>query len=167
MRLRRHVASPLGPLTVAAEDGHIVSLGFGAGAAEAERDDPLLAEAARQLDAYFARRLRAFDLPLLPRGSAFHRAVWDAMLRIPYGDARSYGVLAEETGGVARAVGIACGSNPIAIVIPCHRVIGAGGRMVGYSGGKGVKTKSWLLVHEGWRPPREDPAQLPLFGSSP
>ena len=63
------------------------------------------------------------------------------------------------------AVGIACGSNPIAIVIPCHRVIGAGGRMVGYSGGKGVRTKSWLLVHEGWRPPRDDPAQLSLFGA--
>ncbi|MCC6467593.1 MAG: methylated-DNA--[protein]-cysteine S-methyltransferase [Alphaproteobacteria bacterium] len=166
MRARRHIGSPLGLLTVAAEDGHIVGLGFGAVAAEERRDDPLLVEAGRQLDAYFARRLRAFDLPLLPQGSAFHRAVWDAMLRIPYGEARSYGALAAETGGVARAVGIACGSNPIAIVIPCHRVIGAGGRMVGYSGGKGVKTKSWLLVHEGWRPPREDPAQLALFGGS-
>jgi methylated-DNA-[protein]-cysteine S-methyltransferase len=165
MRARRRVASPLGLLTVAVEDGHVVSLGFGAMAAEAGRDDPLLVETERQLDAYFARRLRAFDLPLLAHGSSFQRAVWDAMLRIPYGETRGYGDLARDIDGVARAVGIACGSNPIAIVIPCHRVIGAGGRMVGYSGGKGVRTKSWLLVHEGWRPPREDPAQLSLFNA--
>lgn len=165
MKARRRIASPLGPLTIAAEDGRIVSLGFGVTAPEQEREDRVLAEAERQLQAYFAHKLRHFDLPLLPKGSSFQRAVWDAMLRIPYGRSRGYGEIADELGGVARAVGIACGSNPIAIVIPCHRVIGAGGRMVGYSGGKGVRTKSWLLVHEGWRPPREDPAQMSLFGA--
>lgn len=160
----RRVASPLGPLCVAAADGQLVALGFGAPAAEPGRDDPLLREAERQLDAYFAHRLRHFDLPLRADGSSFQRAVWAAMRRIPYGQTRSYGEIAAELGGVARAVGIACGANPIAIVVPCHRVIGAGGRLVGYSGGKGIRTKSWLLVHEGWRPPRADPAQLALFG---
>jgi methylated-DNA-[protein]-cysteine S-methyltransferase len=105
MRTRRRIASPLGPLGIAAEDGQIISLGFGAPASESGRDDPLLVEAERQLDAYFAHRLRDFDLPLLARGSSFQRAVWEAMLRIPYGRTRGYGEIADELGGV--------GSSPV------------------------------------------------------
>lgn len=135
------VASPLGPLALVEEDGRLVSLGWG----EAGRDEtPLLLDARRQLDLYFARRLRTFDLPLAPRGTNFQRRVWDALCAIPYGEVRRYGDIALAAGGVARAVGGACGSNPIAIVIPCHRVIGGGG-LTGFSGGSGVDTKKELL----------------------
>src|SRR3546814_5058866 len=81
-------------------------------------------------------------------GSAFERAIWQAMLEIPWGETRSYGDLAALSGGVARAVGGACGRNPIPIVVPCHRVVGAGGRLVGFSGAEGVATKQWLLDFE-------------------
>jgi len=148
MKTRRQVDSPLGPLTLTAEDGCIVALAFGAPAETANGDDPALLEAERQLAAYFDGRLAVFDLPLRLNGSALQVAVWRAMRRIPLGYTRSYGELAAETGAPARAVGTACGSNPVAIVVPCHRVVGAGGRFVGYSGGRGVATKAWLLRHE-------------------
>lgn len=148
MKSRRRTGSPLGPLTLTAEDGALVRLSFGASAAADDGADPLLLEAERQLAAYFERRLQAFDLPLRLAGSKFEVAVWEAMRRIPLGYTRGYGELAAETGAPARAVGTACGSNPIAIVVPCHRVVGAGGRLTGYSGGRGVETKAWLLRHE-------------------
>jgi len=165
MTALRHVDSPLGPLTVVARDGAVVRLGFGVHGREADRDRPELAEAERQLAAYFAGGLRAFDLPLSYDGSALERGVWDAMLQIPYGRTRSYGEVATELGAIARNVGTACGANPIAIVIPCHRIVGAQGRLTGYSGGEGVRTKAWLLAHEGWRPPSVPEAQLSLFGA--
>jgi methylated-DNA-[protein]-cysteine S-methyltransferase len=148
MKACRHVDSPLGPLTLTAEDGALVRLSFGASDAAAGSADPLLLEAERQLAAYFERRLHTFDLPLRLAGSKFAVAVWQAMRRIPPGYTRSYGELAAETGAPARAVGTACGGNPIAIVVPCHRVVGADGRLTGYSGGRGVETKAWLLRHE-------------------
>lgn len=164
MTVLRHIASPLGILGVAAEAGSITRLHFGVIEPEAERDDPVLVEAERQLDAYFAGTLRDFDLPLQAPGNDLERGVWDAMLRIPYGKTRTYGEVAAELGAIARNVGTACGANPIAIVIPCHRIVGAGGKLTGYSGGEGVKTKAWLLDHEGWRPPSVPDAQLSLFG---
>lgn len=148
MTARRCVASPLGCLLLGARDGALISLHFGASAGQANDADPLLLEAERQLQAYFDRRLNRFDLPLLLEGSGFQRAVWEAMRRIPHGFTRNYGELARETGAPARAVGTACGGNPIAIVVPCHRVVGADGRLTGYSGGQGVETKAWLLRHE-------------------
>ena len=96
-----------------------------------------------------------FDLPLAPEGTAFQKRVYAAMQRIPFGGMRSYGELAAELGSAARAVGGACGSNPLPIVIPCHRVVAAGGGLGGFSGGAGASTKTWLLHHEGALPRRQ------------
>jgi methylated-DNA-[protein]-cysteine S-methyltransferase len=106
------------------------------------------AEAVRQLDAYFAGRLRQFDLPLAPKGTAFQQRVWQALLDIPYGETVSYGELARRISrpSAVRAVGAANGQNPLSIVIPCHRVIGSDGRLVGYGGG--LPAKSALLALE-------------------
>ena len=106
-----------------------------------ERDDEHLADARRQLNEYFAGERTTFDLPLRPAGTPFQLRVWDALLRIPYGETASYGELARELGEagqdyrLARAVGAANGRNPIAIVVPCHRVIGSNGSLTGYGGG--------------------------------
>jgi len=154
------VASPLGPLTVAERDGAIVALDWGT--SPAEDRTPLLLTAAQQLDAYSYCELRAFDLPLAPAGSAFQQAVWREMLAIPRGRTRTYGELAASLDGVARAVGGACGSNPIPVIIPCHRVLAAGGKMGGYSGKGGVATKRFLLELEGARLPPAGPHQLSL-----
>jgi methylated-DNA-[protein]-cysteine S-methyltransferase len=102
-----------------------------------ERDDELLADARRQLTEYFAAERTTFDLPLRAAGAPFQLRVWEALLRIPYGETASYGELARELGHptAARAVGAANGRNPIAIVVPCHRVIGSNGSLTGYAGG--------------------------------
>jgi methylated-DNA-[protein]-cysteine S-methyltransferase len=100
------------------------------------------------LERYFAGELAVFDLPLAPAGTAFQRRVWRAMGAIPYGETWSYGALARQVGSAPRAVGQACARNPIAIVIPCHRVVGADRRLTGYSGGGGVATKARLLALE-------------------
>jgi methylated-DNA-[protein]-cysteine S-methyltransferase len=134
---------PLGSLTVFEERGAVVAIEWGR--APDPLPSPLLAEAVKQLDAYFDGRLRTFDLPLRPAGTAFQRAVWALMGDIPYGATRTYGEFARTLGTAPRPVGGACGRNPIPIVIPCHRVVGAGGRMTGYSGGEGVATKRALL----------------------
>lgn len=101
-----------------------------------------------QLSAYFASELRDFELPLRPQGSAFQQAVWQALRVIPFGATESYGALATRLGrpGAARAVGLANGRNPISIIVPCHRVIGADGSLTGYGGG--IARKRWLLAHE-------------------
>ena len=114
----------------------------------AEEVERRIAEAARQLDDYFAGKLTVFDLPLRPAGTAFERSVWAAMQDIPYGETRCYGDLAAATHSAPRAVGRACGRNPIPIIIPCHRVLGKGW-MGGYSGAGGLKTKEALLTLEG------------------
>ena len=109
-------------------------------------DDPLLVEARRQLTAYFARELKEFDLPLDPGGTAFQQRVWQQLQLIGYGETASYGEIAARLGmnrGASRAVGAANGRNPIGIVIPCHRVVGAAGSMSGYAGG--VERKRLLL----------------------
>lgn len=142
------VPSPVGTLRVSEENGAIVSVSWsdrpGAGV-----ETPVLAEARRQLAAYFADGRQGFDLPLAPRGTAFQQGVWRLMCAIPAGRTMSYGEMARALGAVARAVGQACGENPIPIIIPCHRVLAAGGGDGGYSGRGGVATKRWLLVHEG------------------
>lgn len=167
----RHIDSPLGTLTLVAEGGQLVRLGFGSFGPRTESDDPVLLETERQLSAYFAGTLQDFDLPLAYDGSDIERGVWQAMLRIPYGKSRTYGEVANELmtaipAANARIVGTACGANPIAIVIPCHRIMGADGKLTGYSGGDGVRTKAWLLNHEGWRSPSVPAAQLSLFGAA-
>ncbi len=104
----------------------------------ANTDIPVLDEAKRQFEAYFAGELQDFDVPLAARGTAFQRRVWDELTRIPFGVTASYGEIAERLGmppGASRAVGTANGANPLAIIVPCHRVIGANGKLVGYAGG--------------------------------
>ncbi|MDF1667694.1 MAG: methylated-DNA--[protein]-cysteine S-methyltransferase [Planctomycetota bacterium] len=112
---------------------------------EEDRDHPILNKAAEQIDEYFAGTRRAFDLAIRPFGTAFQDSVWKRLAEIPYGETRSYGELAKDLGDVkkARAVGMANGRNPISIILPCHRVIGANGSLTGYGGG--LDAKSQLL----------------------
>ncbi len=119
----------------------------------AERPAPsdapeVLLNARGQLEEYFEGQRRTFSLPVGARGTAFQQRVWKALLDIPFGETESYGALAARIGspGAARAVGAANGDNPLAVVVPCHRVIGAGGALVGYGGGEA--RKRWLLEHE-------------------
>ncbi|MGH8041403.1 MAG: methylated-DNA--[protein]-cysteine S-methyltransferase [Rudaea sp.] len=113
-----------------------------------ERGPGALHETRAQLKAYFAGKLRQFDLPLAPQGTDFQQRVWLELLRIPYGATASYGQIAQCVGepGASRAVGAANGQNPIAVVVPCHRVIGADGSLTGYGGG--LPVKQFLLEHE-------------------
>lgn len=141
--------SPLGPIGIAETDGKLTHLYFSyEGFPEEEhirKETPLLAEAAKQLAEYFARKRRNFDLPLAPNGTEFQLRVWQALAEIPYGEIRSYKDIAIAAGNVkaCRAVGMANNRNPISIIIPCHRVIGANGDLVGYGGG--IDKKVWLL----------------------
>ncbi|MFD8688175.1 methylated-DNA--[protein]-cysteine S-methyltransferase [Streptomyces sp. NPDC059651] len=153
---RQHtvIDSPYGPLTLVATDRVLAGLymtgqrhrppeeTFG------EADPGPFDEAVEQLDAYFAGELREFDLPLHLAGTPFQRSVWAELQRIPYGETRTYGELAENLGkpGASRAVGLANGKNPVGIIVPCHRVIGASGSLTGYGGG--LDRKQRLLAFE-------------------
>jgi methylated-DNA-[protein]-cysteine S-methyltransferase len=141
------VASPVGTLTLTEENERLLRLDWNG--SPGGEETPLLREARRQLEAYFARRLRTFDLPLALAGTPFRRAVWAAMQRIPYGETRSYGELAMELGSAPRAIGGACGKNPIPIIVPCHRILASGRRLGGYSSGSGGASKRFLLTIEG------------------
>jgi methylated-DNA-[protein]-cysteine S-methyltransferase len=135
------VPAPIGEVGVAADERGICAVQFGGlprGVDAGPGTDPRLAEAARQLTAYFTGELTDFRLPLHVRGgSDFERAVWQAIAAIPYGEMRTYGEMATAVGDrdAARAVGVACNRNPLPIVVPCHRVVGAGGKLVGFGGG--------------------------------
>jgi methylated-DNA-[protein]-cysteine S-methyltransferase len=139
-------ASPVGPLGADAEDGAITRLIWGAPGNLTE--GPLFAQAQAEMAAYFAGELTAFTVPLAPRGSAFQQAFYAALCAIPYGETRTYGELAADLAVSAQAIGQACGANPIAILIPCHRVLGANG-LGGYSGMSGIEAKVALLQLEG------------------
>ncbi len=163
--------SPVGPVRVVAQNGALTAVEFvgtpppvasprastahyaerASGRPLGERDDtdPLLVEAVRQLRGYFARDLKEFDLPLAPEGTQFQLRVWEQLRAIGYGETASYGEIARRLGMTAaasRAVGMANGRNPIGIVIPCHRVVGANGTLVGYAGG--MERKQFLLALE-------------------
>ncbi|MDH2392028.1 methylated-DNA--[protein]-cysteine S-methyltransferase [Streptomyces sp. HNM0663] len=156
MSSRQHtvIDSPYGPLVLVAVDGVLARLHmenqrhrppeqtFG------EPDPRPFDETIRQLNAYFARELTEFDLPLHLEGTPFQRSVWEQLRKIPYGETRSYGNLAQALGrpGAARAVGLANGRNPVGIIVPCHRVVGASGGLVGYGGG--LDRKQRLLAFE-------------------
>jgi methylated-DNA-[protein]-cysteine S-methyltransferase len=129
------ISSPVGPLALTvADDGAVTRVAFGAGDVS---DDPRFEPVVTQLNEYFAGERTDFDLPLRQQGSPFEQRVWAALLEIPYGETASYGEIADRIGhpGKARAVGRANGRNPIAIVCPCHRVIGSDGSLTGYGGG--------------------------------
>lgn len=150
-------ASPLGELLLAASDTGVTDVHVRAGRyvpaippdwVQAPRN-PLLGQLRRELDAYFGGRLRRFGVALDPRGTDFQKRAWAALAAIPYGETRSYGQQARAIGRprAARAVGAANGRNPIGIIVPCHRVIGADGAMTGYAGG--MDCKVFLLKLEG------------------
>ena len=145
---RIQIGSPVGPVTIAERDGAITHVLFGE-CEETGKRTALLAEAERQLNEYFAGARRAFDLPLRPEGTPFQRDVWNALRQIPYGETRSYAEIARAVNRpkAFRAVGMANHNNPISIIIPCHRVIGADGSMTGYGGG--LDKKRVLLRLEG------------------
>ncbi|GGN92404.1 methylated-DNA--protein-cysteine methyltransferase [Streptomyces albiflavescens] len=154
MKQHTVIDSPYGPLTLVTDDGVLCGLymvgqrhrppeeAFG------ERDDTLFDEATDQLRAYFAGELKEFTLELRLAGTTFQRSVWEQLRKIPYGEIRSYGELAEALGnpGASRAVGLANGKNPIGIIVPCHRVVGANGSLTGYGGG--LDRKQRLLDFE-------------------
>jgi methylated-DNA-[protein]-cysteine S-methyltransferase len=135
------IDSPLGKLLLVGDGHALTRLAMSPRPndvpADARRDPAAVAEVAAQLDSYFAGELTEFDVPLAPRGSAFQLSVWNALLEIPYGETASYGEIAAAVGrpDAVRAVGTTNGRNPIAVIIPCHRVIGADGSLVGYGGG--------------------------------
>lgn len=167
MHYIRCIQTPVGPLRIEADDQAITRISFGgdpdndpnegadkgaaaetaaktaAKAAAATADTPLLRQAERELEEYFAGRRRSFTLPLAPAGTAFQRAVWEALREIPYGQTCSYQQIARRIGRPAacRAVGMANHRNPIPILIPCHRVVGADGSLTGYAGGLAVKSR--------------------------
>ena len=137
--------TPVGPLSLQEEAGFIVKLDW------SDQGDDLthvLSEARAQIEAYFAGRLTQFDVPLRVDASPFVRQVCAIMQEIPFGETRTYGDIAKELGIAAQPVGRACGANPIPVLIPCHRILGANG-LGGFSGGVGVETKVALLKHEG------------------
>lgn len=143
----RTIETPVGALTLTASENAVTAVRFGA---QSARDaSPLLDAAEAQLREYFARTRRTFDLPLDPHGTAFELRVWAALRTIPYGETRSYGAIAAAIGNprAARAVGMANHRNPLPILIPCHRVIGADGSLTGYAGGLAAKRR--LLALEG------------------
>jgi methylated-DNA-[protein]-cysteine S-methyltransferase len=144
---RLSLDTQFGHLTVSEDDGHIIAVQWG-GRAKGKASSALV-EAKQQLLEYFAHRRRDFDLPYTLDGTAVELGVWRLLAEIPYGQTRSYGELGRALGLAPRAVGRACGSNPLPILIPCHRVIGTAGNLGGYSGGEGAETKRRLLQLEG------------------
>ncbi len=150
------MTSPVGPLLIAGDDAGLHFILFASGKRPGQPEPgwlksecPVVQETVRQLQAYFDRKLTRFDLPLRPAGTPFQLKVWHELAKIPYGEVISYGELASRIGKphASRAVGAANGSNPIPIVVPCHRVIGGNGKLTGYGGG--LPTKKALLKLEG------------------
>ena len=148
-----YLSSPVGSLLLAADNAVLCEITFPKNGSPASpkpgwiEDASTFTDPIRQLRAYFAGELEAFDLPLAPQGTPFQQHVWKELLNIPYGDTISYGELARRirNPNASRAVGLANGSNPIPIVIPCHRVIGSNGKLTGYGGGLPIKEKLLAL----------------------
>ncbi|HQS15951.1 methylated-DNA--[protein]-cysteine S-methyltransferase [Reyranella sp.] len=146
----RYVDSPVGRLAVEADHDAVTSVRWSNGGSAGDTSTtPVLEEAVRQLEQYFARKRTRFDLPLAARGTDFQKSVWNMMCEIPFGGTATYGGMAMALGSGPRAVGMACGRNPIPIIVPCHRVLGSGGKEGGFSGGQGLPTKRQLLALEG------------------
>jgi len=145
-----YVESPVGRLALEADGEALTGVRWASGGERIrDKPSPVLEEARRQLERYFARSLKSFDLPLAGRGTDFQKSVWKMMREIPYGETATYGGMAMALGSGPRAVGMACGRNPIPIIVPCHRVLGSGGKEGGFSGGQGLPTKRKLLALEG------------------
>jgi methylated-DNA-[protein]-cysteine S-methyltransferase len=146
---RSFYKSPVGILEIAASNSVIISVSFAeAEPVEVTPDEPIILECKNQLELYFNGQLKEFNLPLKPSGSEFQKKVWEQLLKIPFGTVVSYEYIARKLGdaGLVRAVGMANNKNRIPIIIPCHRVVGKNGEMIGYGGG--IWRKKWLLQHE-------------------
>lgn len=148
--------SPLGPLLLKSDGKYLTGLYMNRELPEGPADLPVFCRAVNWLDAYFQGQSPVMDVPLKLEGTAFQRRVWQLLPTIPYGEIRTYGDLAKEVAEQmgkekmsAQAVGQAVGKNPVGILVPCHRVVGAEGGMTGYGGG--LENKIWLLTHEGWQ----------------
>ncbi|MBX2978990.1 MAG: methylated-DNA--[protein]-cysteine S-methyltransferase [Flavobacteriales bacterium] len=143
------VESPVGKVWVESDGELITRVSFEALKVRHAKPPKVLVDAGKQLDAYFHRKRKHFDLPLQRTGTRFQKLVWEAIDDIRFGDTRTYQAIADRIGGkaIARTVGNACGSNPIPIIVPCHRVIASDGLLTGYVGG--LWRKKWLLEHEG------------------
>jgi methylated-DNA-[protein]-cysteine S-methyltransferase len=146
---RTYYTSPVGTLVIESENDKITVVNFNKTSKLEENSTPVIEQCISQLEEYFFQGRKFFDLELDPLGSEFQRKVWNELQLIPYGKTMSYEALAVNVGDIKsiRAVGLANGQNPIAIIIPCHRVIGKNGDLVGYGGG--LENKVWLLEHEG------------------
>ncbi|MBI3196744.1 MAG: methylated-DNA--[protein]-cysteine S-methyltransferase [Rhodospirillales bacterium] len=156
-----YINSPVGRLALEADDDCVTGVRWASPRERASSSrtspsrtgagapSPVLKEASHQLDRYFGRRLRRFDLPLAARGTDHQKRVWAMMGEIPFGETATYGGMAMALGSGPRAVGMACGRNPLPIIVPCHRVLASGGKEGGYSGGRGLPTKHQLLAIEG------------------
>ena len=145
------IAAPVGKIIVMADDEAVTHIEFSAKYRPAGKPqlNAILTRAQKQLAEYFAGKREEFDLPLKLEGTAFQRKVWKALVKIPFGQTRTYGQIAKtvKSPAASRAVGAACGRNPLPIVVPCHRVVGSSGNLTGFGGG--LAMKEWLLKHEG------------------
>jgi methylated-DNA-[protein]-cysteine S-methyltransferase len=141
--------TPIGPITLIAQGEKIVRVELGK-KARAEGSSKVLTEAKKQLDDYFSGNLERFSVPVEATGTEFQKSVWKEISKIGFGRQLSYGEIAAKIGNPAasRAVGAAVGSNPTPLLVGCHRVLGSTGKITGFTGGKGIKTKAWLLDHE-------------------
>lgn len=157
MKYFSYCSSPLGDMQIIEENNSLTHLNLSVNqilpadfpkGSITQKDTPLISSAKRQLDEYFQGKRKSFDLPLAPSGTQFQQKVWNALCTIPYGETRSYKEIAAQIQNPkgCRAVGMANNRNPIMIIIPCHRVIGSNGSLVGYAGGLDIK--QWLLAHE-------------------
>ncbi|MBP3683508.1 MAG: methylated-DNA--[protein]-cysteine S-methyltransferase [Oscillospiraceae bacterium] len=149
--------SPLGPLLLTCEDEGLTGIWFDRECTEVESWHPILEKTKQWLDAYFAGTVPDTDIPVVFHGTPFQKQVWQILRTIPYGEIRTYGSIAREMADIlgkekmsAQAVGQAVGRNPISILVPCHRVVGSGGKLTGYA--SGLDKKVWLLQHEGYEP---------------
>jgi methylated-DNA-[protein]-cysteine S-methyltransferase len=167
MQYTKYYSSPIGILEISASDLYLTHVLFREAQKKPSRqleetpeNSPIIDECIKQFDTYFAGKLKDFDIPMLAQGTDFQRTVWESLKTIPYGKTVSYLELSRRIGNekAIRAVGTANGCNPLTIILPCHRVIGSDGSLVGYGGD--LWRKEWLLRHEGSLPKQE---QLELF----
>lgn len=142
-----YIKTPLGILAIEASDEGVTSLNWAKAEGKTEKH-PIIGQAVKELEGYFTGKVKNFDVPLDVDGTAFQCKVWAAMGDIPFGKTVTYGDLAKKLKTSPRAVGGACGANPVPVIVPCHRIVGANKELTGYSGGSGVKTKQALLKLE-------------------
>ena len=142
------IATPVGPMRITGDDSRLTAVRIGEEGPVSRASATAVRDAVEQLEQWFAGERRSFDLPLAPAGTDRGETLRQGLIGVPYGETLSYGELAQRLASSARAIGQLCARNPFPIIVPCHRVLGDGGKLGSYSGGEGPKTKFWLLEHE-------------------